>query len=192
MAVLDRWRDFLGFFPFLKERRETIVVPFVQPSPPSTVAEFATEYKVHALTLAQLDELWQLDRRCFVNGEAYTRETLGYLLGEPNCLAYRIVLPDSGAMVAFVIAMLETDGTGHITTIGVAPEHRRRGLAYRLLDKAEDGFRRRYVRLMRLEVRTVNFGAQELYTRAGYAVMQRLPHYYANGGDGLMMIKSLI
>ena len=168
-----------------------IVVPVIQPTPTGTLKALAQSDEIHLLTLSHLQELWQLDKRCFVNGEAYSRETLQYLLGEPNGIAYRAVLP-SGAMVGFIISMLEEDGTGHITTIGVAPEHRRHGIAYRLLEKAESAFRRRGVRLMRLEVRTVNTGAQRLYNRAGYVVMQRLASYYANGGDGLLMVKSLV
>jgi [ribosomal protein S18]-alanine N-acetyltransferase len=191
MAVLNKWR-FWDLFSFARaERRKRIDVPFVQPAPLENAREFADEFLIKPLTLAQLDELWHLDKRCFVNGEAYSRETLEYLLGEPNNLSYRAVLP-SGSMAGFVISMHEEDGTGHITTIGVAPEHRRRGLGYSLIVKAENAYRQRGVRLMRLEVRTVNTGAQELYVRAGYSVTQRLPRYYSNGGDGLMMVKSLV
>lgn len=193
MAVLERLKGFWDFFPFVRttRERESLVVPFIPSTPPATLYEFADVYELHPLTSSHLDELWQLDKRCFVNGEAYSRATLEYLLNEPNCLSYRIVLP-SGAMVGFIITMLETDGTGHITTIGVAPEHRRHGLGYRLLQKAETAYKRRNVRLMRLEVRTANTGAQQLYARAGYVVMQRLARYYANGGDGLLMVKSLV
>jgi len=60
-----------------------------------------------------------------------------------------------------------------------------------LMEKVEDGFRRRNVRMVRLEVRSVNTGAQQLYRDLGYIVTQRLPRYYSNGGDGLLMIKSL-
>lgn len=189
MAVLDKLRDFWGIFPAGKLSRE----PSASFAPPIAEAEpQAAVYNLHPLTLAQLNELWHLDKRCFVNGEAYSRDTLEFLLGEPNNLSYRAVLPTSGAMTGFVISMLEPDGTGHITTIGVAPEHRRRGLAQRLLNKAEYAFRQRGVSLMKLEVRTVNTGAQQLYKSAGYTIAQRLTKYYANGGDGLLMIKSLI
>lgn len=193
MAVLDKLRDFWDFFPLARttKQSEALSVPRVPRLPATTALEFDNNYQLHPLTLSHLDELWQLDKRCFVNGEAYSRATLDYLLSEPNGLSYRIVLP-TGSMVGFIITMLEKDGTGHITTIGVAPEHRRHGLAYRLLQKAENSYLQRDVRLMRLEVRTSNAGAQELYARAGYVVMQRLARYYANGGDGLLMIKSLV
>jgi ribosomal-protein-alanine acetyltransferase len=193
MAVLDKLRDFWDFFPFVRATKqpEQFVVPFIPSVPAAMLLELDHTYEVHPLTLSHLDELWQLDKRCFVNGEAYSRATLDYLLSEPKGLSYRVVLP-SGSMVGFIITMLETDGTGHITTIGVAPEHRRHGLAYRLLQKAENSYLQRDVRLMRLEVRTSNTGAQQLYARAGYVVMQRLARYYANGGDGLLMVKSLV
>jgi ribosomal protein S18 acetylase RimI-like enzyme len=94
-------------------------------------------------------------------------------------------------MAGFVIGLLEPDHTGHITTVGIAPEHRRRRLASFLMERIEDGFRRRDVRIVRLEVRASNQSAQKLYLSLGYSVTQRLPKYYSNGGDGLLMIKSI-
>jgi ribosomal protein S18 acetylase RimI-like enzyme len=94
-------------------------------------------------------------------------------------------------MAGFVIGLLEPDHTGHITTIGIAPEHRRRRLASCLMETIEAGFRRRDVRIVRLEVRASNVSAQKLYLNLGYSVTQRLPKYYSNGGDGLLMVKSL-
>ncbi|HEY9282050.1 MAG TPA: N-acetyltransferase [Pyrinomonadaceae bacterium] len=147
-------------------------------------------YDIRPLTLAQLDECWRLDQRCFIDGEAYSRETFEYLLTAAEAVAYRAVTAD-GTMVGFVVGLVEPDHTGHITTIGVAPEHRRRRVAERMLTKVEEAFRRRGLRTARLEVRSVNTGAQQLYRNLGYTVTQRLPRYYSNGGDGLLMLKSL-
>ena len=148
-------------------------------------------YDIRPLTTAQLDECWRLDLRCFIDGEAYSRETFEYLLTSPDSVSYRAVTPD-GAMVGFIVGLVEPDSTGHITTLGVAPEHRRRHIARRMMEKAEQGFRRREVRTVRLEVRSINDSAQRLYAGLGYVTTQRLPHYYSNGGDGLLMIKSLV
>jgi [ribosomal protein S18]-alanine N-acetyltransferase len=160
-----------------------------EPTVSSTLIE--VRYEVRPLTVSQLDECWRLDQRCFVDGEAYSRETFEYLLTAPESVSYRAVTP-SGMMVGFIVGLIEPDHTGHITTLGVAPEHRRRRIAQRMMEKAEDGFRRRNVRVTRLEVRSVNTGAQQLYRNLGYVVTQRLPRYYSNGGDGLLMIKSLV
>jgi len=147
-------------------------------------------YDVRPLTASHIDECWRLDQRCFVDGEAYSRDTFEYLLTTPESISYRIV-SQSGAMAGFVIGLLEPDHTGHITTIGIAPEHRRRRLASSLMGTIETGFRRRDARIVRLEVRSSNTSAQKLYLSLGYSVTQRLPKYYSNGGDGLLMVKSL-
>jgi ribosomal-protein-alanine N-acetyltransferase len=147
-------------------------------------------YDIRPMTVAHLDECWRLDQRCFVDGEAYSRETFEYLLTSPDSVSYRAVTSD-GMMVGFIVGLVEPQATGHVTTVGVAPEHRRRRIANRMLAKVEDGFRKREVRTVRLEVRSVNTAAQDLYRKLGYVVTQRLPRYYSNGGDGLLMVKSL-
>src|SRR6202171_2117744 len=147
-------------------------------------------YDIRPLSISQLDECWRLDQRCFVDGEAYSRDTFEYLLTAPEAVSYRVVT-QNGSMVGFVIGLIEPDHTGHITTVGVAPHHRRRHLAKRLMLRVEEGFRRRNIRMVRLEVRSLNVSAQELYLSLGYTVTQRLPKYYSNGGDGLLMVKSL-
>ena len=149
-----------------------------------------TYYDVRPLTLAQLDECWRLDQRCFVDGEAYSRDTFEYLLAAPESVSYRAVTHE-GTMVGFIVGLVEPDRTGHITTLGVAPEFRRRRIAQRMLEKVEEGFRRRAVSTLRLEVRSVNTGAQKLYSKLGFIVAQRLPRYYSNGGDGLLMVKAV-
>ncbi len=153
-------------------------------------ASLGMRYDIRPLTISHLDECWRLDQRCFVDGEAYSRETFEYLLTAPEAVAYRATT-SGGAMVGFVVRLVEPDHTGHITTVGVSPEHRRRQLAKRLMAEVEKGFRQRQVRIVRLEVRSLNIPAQKLYERLGYSVTQRLPKYYSNGGDGLLMLKSL-
>jgi len=162
------------------------------PPPPERPARSSVRfnYDVRPLTVSQLDECWRLDQRCFVDGEAYSRETFEYLLTARESVSYRAVT-SGGTMVGFVIGLVEPDHTGHVTTVGVAPDHRRRHLAKRLMSEVETGFRLRNVRLVRLEVRSLNTAAQKLYQNLGYTVTQRLPKYYTNGGDGLLMLKAL-
>src|SRR5436305_6092364 len=185
MAVLKKIRS-----RWLSQPPETPSEPYQTRS--DNVVSLAADlrYDLRPLSVSQLDECWRLDQRCFVDGEAYSRETFEYLLTSPESVAYRAVTAD-GAMVGFIVGLVEPDRTGHITTLGVAPEHRRRRIAQRMLVKVEESFRRRRVRTVRLEVRAVNTGAQALYRNLGYVVTQRLLRYYSNGGDGLMMIKAL-
>lgn len=176
MAVLQKIRDF--FVPARVVEPEIIV-----PAPPTT-------YEVRPLTDKQLKEVLLLNQRCFRKGENYTKPTFNFLLSEPNTLSYRVVTPTEN-LVAFIFITIAEDGIGHITTIGVAPEHRRRGLARRLLVHTEESLRKRNINTISLEVRADNLPAQTLYRQLGYAIVQRLPKYYNSGDDGFLMVKSL-
>src|SRR6201990_877991 len=179
MAVLKKFRS-RWWSPsdveFDSEKKEKTPTP-----------SWGTSYEIRSLTISQLDEGWRLDQRCFIDGEAYSRETCDYLLTAPESVSFRAVTA-GGVMAGFVIGLIEPDHTGHVNTVGVAPAHRRRQIAKRLMGEGEDGFRKRTLGLVRWEVRTLNTPAQKLYESLGYSVTQRLPKYYSNGGDGLLML----
>jgi ribosomal-protein-alanine N-acetyltransferase len=176
MAVFQTIREF--FVP------PTALEPEIIAAAPQTV------YAIRPLTEKHLEEILKLNLRCFKAGENYTKYTFSYLLNEPNCLSYRAVTP-CGQMVGFVFVITDESGAGHITTIGVAPEHRRRGLANKLLRHAEEALRKRGVNTVMLEVRVGNAAAQNLYREFDYNIAQRLSQYYNNGEDGFLMVKSL-
>jgi ribosomal-protein-alanine N-acetyltransferase len=177
MAVLQTIRNL--FVPL-----EPSVAEVVVPAP-------STTYSIHPLTNKNLSEVLRLNVRCFRNGENYTKHTFNYLLGEPRNLSYRIVTA-TGEMAGFVFVLVNQDGSAHLTTIGVAPEHRRRQLAKRLLSHVEHALRTRGTSTVALEVRVSNTTAQSLYRDAGYTVVQRLAKYYNNGEDCYLMMKSLL
>ena len=154
----------------------------IVPAPP-------TVYDLHTLTEKNLKEVMNLNLRCFKKGENYNKHTFSYLLNEPETLSYRIATP-TDQIVGFIFVMT-TGGTGHITTIGVAPEHRRRGLAEKLLLHIEVALQRRAITTISLEVRVSNIAAQSLYRGLNYTIVQRLNNYYSNGEDGFLMVKSL-
>lgn len=167
-----------------------LFVPSVEFSEGPVVPALPTTYSVKPLSDQHVKELLHLNNRCFKDGENYTRHTFAYLLGEPNALAYRIVTA-SGQMAGFLCTLVGEDGAAHITTIGVAPEHRRRKLAQRMLQHLEYALKIRHVGTIMLEVRVSNTSAQRLYLGAGYTVVQRIDSYYNNGEDGFLMMKSL-
>jgi [ribosomal protein S18]-alanine N-acetyltransferase len=177
MAFLDSIRNF--FIP-----AETHKIEFVVPAP-------MTNYEIRPLTEKHLKEVMRLNLRCFLNGENYTKHTFAYLLNDPNTLSYRTVTPND-EMVGFIFVITDETGAGHITTIGIAPEHRRRGLAERLLAHTEKALQKREINTVMLEVRVSNIAAQSLYCGLNYAIIQRINKYYNNGEDCFLMVKSLI
>lgn len=174
MAVLESIRNF--FTPPVYLEPEVVV-----PAPPTT-------YEIRPLTIDQLGHVLALNIRCFRNGDNYTKHTFEYLLTESRTISYRIVTPDE-TLVAFAFVMVNENSAAHLTTIGVAPEHRGRGLATRLLAQIEDALRARDIGTIMLEVRVANIAAQDLYRRLGYTVVQRISRYYNNGEDCFLMMK---
>src|SRR6478672_11979677 len=158
MAVLE---TILSFFSTAPAPAEDVV-----PAP-------HCEYSVAPLKLDHLREVLLLNIRCFQNGDNYTKHTFDYLLNEPRTLSYGI-WTDRGQLAAFAFVMVAENGSAHLTTIGVAPEHRRRGLALRLIDRIETALTKRSVNTLILEVRVGNEGAQKLYRNIGFNVVQRI------------------
>jgi len=176
MAVLQTIRNFLGSPQYVEPE---IIVP----APP-------TAYSIRPLTKKYLAEVMRLNLRCFKNGENYTRHTFSYLFNAPNTLSYRAVTA-AGETAGFVFVMINQNGSGHLTTIGVAPEHRRRGVGIMLLEQVDKALKNRDVSTVVLEVRVSNGAAQLMYRNFGYTVVQRIENYYVNGEACYLMMKPL-
>jgi ribosomal-protein-alanine N-acetyltransferase len=168
-----------------------LFIPTPEPVAAPNVPAPRTVYDIKRLSLKDIDRLLRLNLRCFKQGENYTRHTFNYLLTQPQSLGLAAETP-SGELAGFVLLMNNSDGAAHITTVGVAPEHRRRGIAWRLIDEIEELLRKKSVSTIVLEVRVSNTAAQDLYSKAGYTVVKRMIRYYHNGEDGFLMMKSLI
>jgi ribosomal-protein-alanine N-acetyltransferase len=96
-------------------------------------------------------------------------------------------LERDGAMIGYLIGWLGA-GAGHIGNLAVAPEHRRRGYARRLLEEFLDRARERGAKSLTLEVRATNTAAQALYAAYGFRLAGLRPRYYRdNGEDALVM-----
>ncbi len=172
---------------------ETIKSFFIQAEP--SEAKFvesapSTTYEIKPLTTKHIDEVSQLNLRCFKKGENYTKHTFSFLLDDPTTLSFRVETP-ADPVVGFIFVMVHQNGTGHVTTVGVAPEHRRRGLAERLMAHVEEALRKRGINTIALEVRVSNIGAQSLYRGMNYSIVQRIDAYYNNGEDAFLMVKPL-
>ncbi|MCS7216855.1 MAG: ribosomal protein S18-alanine N-acetyltransferase [Candidatus Bipolaricaulota bacterium] len=109
---------------------------------------------------------------------------LPYLLDRE---ALALVAEEDGVL-GFLLARREGEEV-HIHDLAVAPAHRRRGVGSALLGelfRAARGARR-----VRLEVRASNRTAQAFYKKHGFREEAVLPGYYADGEDGLLMVRDL-
>ena len=104
-----------------------------------------------------------------------------------NRLAHYVVARTDGRVVGFAGIWLMVD-EAHVTTFGVHPEHRRRGVGRRLLLRlAEIAIELGSVRLT-LEVRVSNAPAQALYRSFGFEVAGRRIAYYSDDGEDALVM----
>lgn len=96
------------------------------------------------------------------------------------------VARDGDAVIAVASWRTAFDLT-ELHRVVVAPEHRRRGLATRLLRRGLDEAATRGISTASLEVEEGNGAAISLYVRLGFTTTARRPHYYGHDRHALIM-----
>jgi ribosomal-protein-alanine N-acetyltransferase len=131
-----------------------------------------------------LGELRILEHECFED-DAWPLWDLVGVLTFPGVVRLKAV--EAEKMVGFVAGDVRPrEGLGWITTIGVLPAFRRRGIANALLASCEEQMGMAVVRLC---VRRSNLGAQQLYHKAGYNPAGVWERYYSDREDALVLQK---
>jgi len=128
----------------------------------------------------------EAERICFCDpwGE---RDILGYIALEGG-IAF--VAEQNGKIIAYILGRLIAP-EAEIYRIAVLPEHRLRGVGYRLLDYSMKTERARGLETVFLEVRSQNSAAINLYYSYGFKKVGVRRRYYKNpDDDAVIMLKS--
>jgi [ribosomal protein S18]-alanine N-acetyltransferase len=104
-----------------------------------------------------------------------------------NRLARYIVARAGSRVVGFAGLWLMVD-EAHITTFGVHPDWRRRGVGRRMLVTLFDLAWELRAARMTLEVRVGNLAAQALYAELGFAIAGRRVAYYTDDGEDALVM----
>jgi ribosomal-protein-alanine N-acetyltransferase len=80
---------------------------------------------------------------------------------------------------------------GHVVSIAVLPQSRRKGVAQALINAAIDSMRFYKAKQCYLEVRVTNGAGIALYRKLGFEVGRRINGYYSDGEDAYVMTKKL-
>ena len=76
---------------------------------------------------------------------------------------------------------------GHVVSVAVLDEHRRKGIGRALVEESVNGVRLRKCDEFYLEVRCSNIDAVRLYEKLGFSIRQHLRSYYRDGEDAYLM-----
>ena len=141
-----------------------------------------------------------LDRVIFINRtclpENYSR---GFFISLHRSYPDLFLVAEvDGVIVGYIMCRIERPlfglgkVKGHVISIAVLPEHRRKGIATALLQEALSRMAERYrAQECYLEVRVSNSPAISLYEKLGFKKSGVIPHYYLDGEDAYVMTKPL-
>jgi ribosomal-protein-alanine N-acetyltransferase len=141
--------------------------------------------------MRDLAGLHQLDQVCFPREIAYSRAELQYFLTHPKCSCWIAEQPDDklAGFVIFERSKRHGRRAGHIVTLDIDPEERRRGLGTLLMHTAEEQMRQEGAGVLSLEVAENNPAAQQFYRSLGFVKRGRIAKYYGGMVDAEVMEK---
>ena len=143
------------------------------------------DWSIQTATWRDFSQLNQLERACFSSQDLWPFWDLVAALTLPGLVRLKVMVDDQ--MVGFIGGERDTSRkVGWVTTLGVLPAYRRRGIAKTLLISCEECLG---MPVVRLSVRASNQTAIRLYEKHGYAVVNRWERYYAGGEDALVLEK---
>jgi ribosomal protein S18 acetylase RimI-like enzyme len=97
----------------------------------------------------------------------------------------------SGAAIVGFAIMHYGDDSAHLNLLAVAPAHRRRGIARRLLGWLEETALTAGTFRIGLELRAGNDGARAFYAALGYRELACVPGYYQGREAAIRMLRDL-
>ena len=138
-------------------------------------------YEFLPLTKEMVPALSKLEKLCFS-----VPWTESMFLGElENAYASYQVILFEGSPVAYM-GLWQVADEGHITNVAVHPDHRKKGLAQRLIAYFCEYAKTHGLCLLTLEVRERNEDAIRLYEKAGFVPVGRRARYYEGKEDALL------
>jgi len=112
-----------------------------------------------------------------------------------------IVAEEDGNVAGYIMSRIEVGLSnhglgglirkGHVVSIAVMPQARRKGVATALLKAAMEGMGYYKAKQIYLEVRVTNGAGVALYKKLGLEVSRTISGYYSDGEDAYVMSKKL-
>jgi len=130
-------------------------------------------FEIQRLEGRHLDGVLELERLCFT--DPYSLKTLETSLTSQRDVSFVCIL-DGG--IAGYIELGDFIDTLSVNRIATHPDHRKKGIAAALLNKAAEIAGQKDISELSLEVRASNTAARALYEKFGFTLVGRRPNYY--------------
>lgn len=133
------------------------------------------------------EKLSALDRQC-VGADGWSAESFRSEAAKDNGIV--LYIAESGDILALLTAYTAA-GEADITSVAVAPEHRRRGLAMALLGELEHLLPGDTESIF-LEVRESNSGAVALYEKCGFRRLSVRKNFYTSPRENAVVMRKCL
>jgi ribosomal-protein-alanine N-acetyltransferase len=156
-----------------------------------------TKFSLRQFNTKDLESVIEINRTCLPENYA----SFFFIDTFQNCPSAFRVAQVGNQIVGYIMCRVEHGFSdikrlkfvrkGHIISVAVMPEFRRAGIASELVKQALYALQEMKADECYLEVRATNETAIELYDKLRFSLARRVPHYYADGAEALVMAVSL-
>ncbi|HSG41783.1 MAG TPA: ribosomal protein S18-alanine N-acetyltransferase [Anaerolineales bacterium] len=140
--------------------------------------------KIRRMTLDDIPAVVELDRLSFTL--PWPERSFRFELTD-NPVSRCWIVELDGKVVGMIVAWLLVD-EAHVATIATHPNHRRQGIARKLLTYALRYMSKEGAVTSFLEVRENNHAAQDMYRKFGYEVVGRRKRYYKDTSEDAILM----
>jgi ribosomal-protein-alanine N-acetyltransferase len=144
----------------------------------------AARCQIRPATPADTARLTELERICF--SDPWSQAGIREMLSASHTVGLVALIKET--IVGYAMARWAAD-TGEILNLAVAPEHRRAGIAARLIDGLLKDLAGKAVREVYLEVRESNAPARLLYQERGFTVAGMRRAYYRHPTEDALVLR---
>jgi ribosomal-protein-alanine N-acetyltransferase len=112
-----------------------------------------------------------------------------------------IIAEEGGKITGYIMCRIEVGLSnfgfsglirkGHVVSIAVLPQGRRKGVAKALMERAMRGMQHYKAKQCYLEVRSTNHAGVSLYKKLGFEISRTSHGYYSDGEDAYIMSKKI-
>lgn len=144
--------------------------------------------RIRNLTMADIPAVQEIEHSSF--SDPWTRITMEDAVASFSDTAF--IAESSGKICGYIICGVEDTSEeifGHICSLAVRPDMRKRGVGTTLMRRAEHAVMLEQASAMQLEVRISNLPAIRFYKKMGYEPVFQVCGYYSDTEDAIVMMK---
>ncbi|NHV45705.1 MAG: ribosomal protein S18-alanine N-acetyltransferase [Candidatus Verstraetearchaeota archaeon] len=142
--------------------------------------------KIRKANINDLKEIYRIEKESFP--DPYPYGLLKAFLFHPGVYLVAIV---EEKIIGYCIGIIRNEDIGHIISIAVDKNYRRRGIGTILLRNTINELMKLGARKIRIEVRESNIAAIKLYEKIGFREKEKIYGYYSDGETAIVMFLEL-